>query len=53
MKDLNMFEYQEIYGGGSVFKWFGKVYAHFLNSVDKQIEDTYQKVMIEGQILAD
>jgi hypothetical protein len=53
MKDLKEIECQEIYGGGGVFKWFGKVYAHFLNSVDKQIEYTYQKVMVEGQILAD
>ena len=53
MKDLSNQECQEIFGGGSVFKWFGKVYAYFLNCVDAQIEDIYQEVMVEGQILAD
>jgi len=53
MKELSSMEIHEIFGGGSVFKWFGKVYAHFLNSVDARIDYTYQKVMIEGEILPD
>ena len=53
MEELSEIELEEVYGGGEVIKWFGKVYAHFLNSVDKQIEDTYKKVMVQGQIIAD
>lgn len=53
MKELSKIELEEVYGGGPVIKWLGKVYSHFLNLVDKQIEDTYQKVMVEGQIIAD
>ncbi|MCC5936682.1 MAG: hypothetical protein JJU34_05325 [Lunatimonas sp.] len=53
MKELSKIECVKIYGGGSVWKWFGRVYAGFLNSVDRQVEDTYQKVMVQRQIVAD
>lgn len=33
MKELNDNELREINGGGSVFKWFGKVYAAFINTI--------------------
>lgn len=34
MKELNKFECIEINGGGAVIKWFGKVYARFLNAIE-------------------
>lgn len=50
MKDLNFSELNDIYGGGSVFQWFGKVYAAFLNTIEESDLKYYSSGTYPGHL---
>jgi hypothetical protein len=50
MKELDLFELNEISGGGSVFKWFGKVYAAFLNTIEESDLKYYSSGTYPGHL---